>query len=560
MLDNWSCVAISGVMWQDPTNRFILWQSEDPNTILITPMQPTLATDPVNPARYLASVNVLQDPSTDKYTEGTVSFTLNTGIPADPQKLQALESQWKTLMQNDPVNQGPANPVFRSLDVQNATATIVEDPVWGTWLNPNNVEGAIGSLGGMASFDITLNEAGANAYVDALTSPTTKPATGSVVLAYQYLRLLPTCKVIVTLTGSKLYDYLKAQLSVSAGSILVGSSAQVSAALSGLWQSDAINVQFEGTPPNFPGFDLQTWLKTFMDPVVTAITSDLFKPVTTPTNITNPSPLANLKAWGANLQLQMESDQTHINSNINMEFNAASWLNATMDANFGALFADLNSTYLNIVKMQSVVPVHATVVPANDPPVVNAVDIVLTATPTDGNAIIKNGHFTSTGGIIDFIVATNDPADLKVDSLAQIAYAADPAFGAAKIQRSGLGPDGAQVVVATASLLRQLSIYMAVLDAQGNAVTTDTSTLTVEITLTDPVIPGGSCKSSGALSQSSPLRASWQVADGSSSSSTTITIGAAGPVAGHFVTLPATTITSSVFLVVQNNAVTVVPI
>src|SRR3712207_203006 len=151
-------VAMSGVKWD--IGNFKLWQSVDPNIILFTPRQPSLAINPAN-GRYQVAVSQYRQQRDDTYkiTGGSSIFTITSAIQYDRQQFEQLKQQWMSEMQAIGP-QPPRNPRFIPLNVQKGEAEVLINPESGTPHQAHNNKD-VGTPGGTVSFLVQLTEIGA---------------------------------------------------------------------------------------------------------------------------------------------------------------------------------------------------------------------------------------------------------------------------------------------------------------------------------------------------------------------------------------------------------------
>ena len=145
-----------------------------------------------------------------------MSLVLDTAATVDDQHLTSLQASWKKLLANSADPPKSANPQFRALATQSATADLEFAAQYGSWMDQAH-ESIIGTVGGRASIDIQLAQPGCDAFFNAFKTGKFTSAPGAIYISYMYMRTLPQCSVTVTINGQKLFNSFSGSLDVTAG-------------------------------------------------------------------------------------------------------------------------------------------------------------------------------------------------------------------------------------------------------------------------------------------------------------------------------------------------------
>lgn len=196
------------------------------------------------------------------------------------------------------------------------------------------------------------------------------------------------------------------------------------------------------------------------------------------------------------------------------------------------------------------VPVRVTVMPC---PSVASVDVSVRATPSDGGSIYRDFDFNGQGGVAEFAIATEYPNRLSVTVNSQVAFATNPGWNPIRTTSSGVA-----TVISPGRFIRTRDIFLRILDAAGAIDVTDTSTLHVDVTVDNPLIPERTVTTVYDLTQSSPIQVGWLVPSGSDATDPTrMSLSAAGIVAEKLLRLSPSRLptTGPSYIVVQSGQI-----
>ncbi len=507
-IDPLTCVSLSSPLWRDEKNGFLLWQAMDKNDILFSPASPILATDPTS-GKFSASATLLRD-SSGAISGGSVSFCVDTAATGTPANLVALQQEWTQLV-TDPHNTStlpPDIPAFRSLTTQNAQASLDIDPLWGSWSDPAHQADA-GTPGGLLAFSINLTKDGALAFQQILEKQ--MPANsvpGTLRVKYHYLRLLPACKIHVTINGTTLFQSLSTSLDVSVQGFYFGGSAAIRAAWEQARAHGAIIIAWAGgAPPANPDVDANNLLQQFLDQALKAFFDRLFKPI--PTAETAKPGTTHGLFGGANFALNWQQATDAVDLTLDMSFNGATWLEERMDTTMGALFSNLDSSYVTVIDEQAAVYVSAMVVgssyldaaalaiqPYVDNKPVSQVPPLVVAGPT---AALGSQSYSAT-----------DPSTLKVNATLTVGYASASQLPPLQVNLTlpNAGSQASMIIINPAAWISSLALDLHIIDANGHMIPDsdpETDYVNVNVTFDGTTLP----PAVGVLTMHTPLLIAW---------------------------------------------------
>jgi len=512
-IDPWTCVSLSSPLWRDEKNGFLLWQAMDKNDILFSPASPILAIDPTS-GKFSASATLLRD-SSGALSGGSVSFCVDTAATGTPANLVALQNEWTQLV-TDPHNTStppPDVPAFRSLTMQNAQASLDIDPLWGAWSDSAHQADA-GTPGGLLAFSINLTKDGALAFQRILSQPKTSSGHGAAVpgtlnIKYQYLRLIPECKVHVKIHGDKLFQALSAALDASGSGVFFGGSVAIRAAWQQAKETGAIEIIWDGgaPPPNL-GVDPNKLLQQFLDQALKAFFDQIFKPA--PQVETAKAGTTHGLFGGANFALNWTQASDAMELSLDMSFNGATWLEERMDTTLGALFSNLDSSYIAVIDEQVTVYVSAMLLGA--PHVSGAAFAVQPF--VDGTAVSMPTPLVATGPSATTVVSAKytatDPKTLRIDTTLTVDYDAGSALAPLTINNSYTGSAASVPMVNPGAWMSSLTLDLRIIDANGHVIpdsdpANDFLNVNVTFAGTTPPLPAGA----GVLTVRMPLLITW---------------------------------------------------
>jgi hypothetical protein len=451
-------VAMSGVKWD--IDGFKLWQSTDPNIILFTPRQPTLAINPAN-GRYQVAVSQFrqQTEGTYKVTHGSAIFTITSAIQYDAREFARLKEQW--LAEMGAVGpEPPRNPRFIPLNVQKGKAQVLINPLSGTPNEAHN-EADVGTPGGTNSFLVELTELGAQEWVQGIKTKSNIPA--GVKFMYEYLRMMPHCGARVTLHGRRAFQHISGELNVSYDGLFYGGSAQIEAMWERMTRNGVVEVTIIGQLPPELEEIRQELVGTFADEARDRMFNALFepKPDVEPAQAGDTSGIFG----GANFAFKYRREEEVIDLTENVWFEGWTWLKSSMDADLTTLFASLDDSYITEVNAQMSFP--ASVVVDADP---QLEDVAVSWSASEGKAP-EAPVFGSEGGNTTYVVTSQNPDNVLIRYRAKVNFA--PASWPV-IEDSGeqtVAAGGNQVVVKASAWIGRHMIYMYI--REGNEISFD---------------------------------------------------------------------------------------
>lgn len=462
-------VAMSGVKWD--VGNYKLWQSTEPDIILFTARQPSLARG--QNGRYQMAVSQFRQQHEDTYkiTGGSAIFTLTSAIQHDPAAFEALKEQWRAEMEG----QGPrppSNPRFVPLNTQKGTAQVLINPESGTPDEAHN-DANIGTPGGTNSFLVDLTSLGAQEWVQGIRERSSVPA--GVKMMYEYLRLLPTVGAEVKVRAERIWQHFSASLEASSGGFLFGSSAQIDAAWEKMKREGDVEVRFVGTglAPELEEIR-QEMVDTFISQVQQRVFDALFAPAPEVDDADAGDVAGSGRGGllgGVKFAAKFKKVSEIIDIDQTVSFEGWTWLKASMDADMTTLFSELDDSYVNEVNTEMSFP--ATVVADADPQLET---IALSWTASEGKSP-ETPVFGADGGVERYTVTSHRPDDVEINWRARVNFA-PPSWPVVETSGSSTVADGGnQVTIKPASWIGRHMIYLFVRDESGMVVFDPTSPL-----------------------------------------------------------------------------------
>jgi hypothetical protein len=455
-------VAMSGVKWD--IGNYKLWQSTEPDIILFTAKQPTLATG--QNGRYQMAVSQFRQQVEDetgddtyKITGGSAVFTITSALQHDAQAFEQLKEQWRAEMAGiGPMP--PANPRFVPLNTQKGTAQVLINPMSGTPDQAHN-DVNIGTPGGTNSFLVELTALGAQEWSQGIREQTAVPA--GVKMMYEYLRLLPTVGAEVKIHSEKMWTHFSASLGTSGG-FLFGSSAQIDAAWEQMKRSGDVEVRFIGTGLDPALESIRTELvNTFIGQVQQRVFDALFAPAPEVDDASSGGGGGGLLG-GTKFAAKFKRVEEIVDIQQTVSFEGWTWLQASMDADMTTLFSELDETYVTEVNTEMSFP--ATVVVDADPQLETT---AISWTASEGKSP-ETPVFASDGGVARYTVTSAKPNDVEISWRAQVNFAPS-SWPVVETQGTAKVLDGGnQVVIKPASWIGRHMIYLFVRDENGDVV------------------------------------------------------------------------------------------
>ncbi|QYH36335.1 hypothetical protein [Salinibacterium sp. M195] len=450
-------VAMSGVKWD--VGNYKLWQSTEPDVILFTAKQPSLAKGQNGRYQMAASQFRQQEDETYKITGGSAVFTITSAVQHDAAGFAALKEQWLSEMAGVGPRP-PRNPRFIPLNTQKGTAQVLINPLSGTPDAAHN-DVNIGTPGGTNSFLMQLTPLGAQEWVQGIREQTAVPA--GVKMMYEYLRMLPTVGAEVKVHAERIWTHFSASLGMKSG-FLFGSSAQIDAAWERMKREGDVEVRFIGTglAPELESIR-QEMVNTFIDQVQQRVFDALFAPAPEVADADAGDGGGGLLG-GAKFAAKFKRVEEIIDIDQKVSFEGWTWLKASMDADMTTLFSELDETYVTEVNTEMSFP--ATVVVDADPQLETT---AISWTASEGKSP-ETPVFGADGGVARYIVTSARSNEVEISWRAQVNFA--PASWPV-VTTSGtatVGGGGNQVVIKPSSWIGRHMIYLFVRDEAGEVV------------------------------------------------------------------------------------------
>jgi hypothetical protein len=458
-------VAMSGA--KGDVDGFKLWQALDPDVVLYTTKQPTIARG--ENGRYQVAVTQyrqqVQDTvggvsgSTYKITGGSAVFTLTSAPQVSAEKFTQLTETWRAQL---PALDArfPKNPKFVALNTKAGRARVLIDAISGA--QNDNTPQDIGTPGGTASFLVDLTPAGAQAWVQGIKQKTNVPS--GVEMAYQYLAWLPATGAEVIVYGRRAFDHISAELSAKYQGLFYGGSANIEAAWEKMTRDGTVEIKFIGTPPEGDATFQRELVKTFADEARQRLFESLFVPV--PEVAAADAGTTGGFFGGANFALKYKHAEEVTDLKLTIKFEGWTWLNARMDADVTSLFSDLDDSYVTEVNTEQQA-VASLLVDSEEK--MKAFGGAWTASAGHGpEAPVFDGE----GGVKSYIVTADDMSDITVTATGKIIFD-EPKFPVISVRQQEQlassagdvnGDAGIQMVFKPSQYVGRHDIYLVLLD------------------------------------------------------------------------------------------------
>jgi hypothetical protein len=410
-------VAISGA--KGDIGGFKLWQAIDPDIVLYTVKQPTVAKGEndrfqVAATQYREQVRDTVDDTTGdayKITGGSCIFTVTSAPQFTPQQLAQVTESWRAQLQAaDP--RFPPNPKFVPLNTRKGVARVLIDKVSGS--EPEEFQPQeIGTPGGTTSFLVNLTPAGAQAWIQGIRQKTNIPA--GVEMSYEYLTYIPPVGAEVTVHGSRAFDHYSGALKASYDGVFYGGSAQIEGVWEQMQRDGSVEIRFIGSPPEGDAGFVRELVKTFSDQARERLFEQLFAPAPE----VKPAAAGSSGGvfGGTNFAFKYRHASEITDLKLTIKFEGWEWLKARMDADVVTLFKDLDDSYVTEVDTETTSKVSLVVGGEERMKLFSG---SLNATPR--GMIPQTVAFDSEGGVKDALLSAGPRDDITLNGTGRIVF------------------------------------------------------------------------------------------------------------------------------------------